>query len=74
MNGTIYLYSMVGDLKDKISGYCNEPVSFFNVNSQLLGINSGSKQFILSHKNNTNSIKSIEFSKSYNSIASVVYL
>lgn len=74
MNGAIYLYSMGGQLKEKNIGYCNEPVSFFNLNSELLGISSGSNQFILSRKNNTNCIKAIEFSKSNNTIVSVVFL
>lgn len=51
MNGHIHLYTNNGDLKAKFNDHCHEPITFFDINNSLLGVLSGSKQFILCLKN-----------------------
>jgi hypothetical protein len=59
MNGHIHLYATNGELKEKFSDYCSEPVTFFPINSNLLGVVSRSRQLILSMKKNNLSITPI---------------
>lgn len=47
MNGHIHLYNNSRDIKAKFNDHCHEPVTFFPINNSLLGVLSGSKQFIL---------------------------
>ena len=51
MNGHIHLYNSSREIKAKFNDHCHEPVTFFAINNSLLGVLSGSKQFILCLKN-----------------------
>lgn len=73
MNGSLYLYSKTGEMKAKFNDYCHQPIIFFPMSSNFLGIISGSKQFILSPKNNIFILNQIELSKSENKITSVAF-